>query len=177
VWHIEVIPGLLQTEAYAREVNRGYQQTAQVSPRQMERRLEARLARQQILKRDPPFELSVVLDESALRRRMATNAVMHGQLQRLTEAAQLPNVTLRVLPLQRRNPVITSSFVLLRFGVARDTLLPEVVYVEGLKSNLYFEDDDETYLYQIAFERLLHAALEPKESIELVSHTAADIWV
>jgi transcriptional regulator with XRE-family HTH domain len=176
VWHIEVIPGLLQTAAYAREVNRGYQRTAHVSPRQMERRVEARLERQQILRRDPPFELSVVLDESALRRRMAPNSVMREQLQRLTEVSKLPNVTLRVLPLQRLNPVITGSFVLLRFGAADDTLLPDVVYAERLNSNLFFEDDNETYLYQVAFERLTEIALEPQESIELISGTAEEVW-
>ena len=69
-WNVELVPGLLQTEDYAREVNSGYQGVAAVPPVQMERRLQARLARQQVLNRDPPFELSVVLDESRLKRRI-----------------------------------------------------------------------------------------------------------
>jgi transcriptional regulator with XRE-family HTH domain len=60
-WMVEGVPGLLQTEEYAREVSSGYQRVAAIAPVQMERRLEARLARQQVLNRDPPFELSVVL--------------------------------------------------------------------------------------------------------------------
>jgi len=175
-WHLEVVPGLLQTEDYAREVNRGYQRVAHVPPGQMERRLEARMARQQVLDRDPPFELSVVLDESALRRMVASESVMRGQLQHLVDVAQLPNVTLRVMPLERLYPIVTGSFVLLRFSEAHDTRLPDVVYVEGLIGNLYFEDEVETYLYNIAFEYLIDSALGTAESIELIARTADQTW-
>jgi transcriptional regulator with XRE-family HTH domain len=177
IWHLEVIPGLLQTRDYAREVNRGYQRIAAIPPALMERRLEARLARQQVLTRDPPFELSVVLDESALRRKMASNAIMRSQLAHLIKVAELPNVELRVLPLERLNPIITGSFILLRFGEAHDTGLPDVVYAERLSSNLYFEDQTETYLYQVAFETLSDAALSPQDSTELISRTAQQLWV
>ncbi len=177
IWHVEVIPGLLQTKEYAREVNRGYQRIARIPPAHMERRLEARLARQQILARDPPFELSVVLDESALRRKMADNAVMHAQLMRLIQVAELPNVDLRILPLERLHPIIADSFILLRFGEVHDTRLPDVVYAERLSSNLYFQDETETYLYQVAFEYLVDAALPPQASAELISQTAQQLWV
>ena len=177
IWHVELIPGLLQTKEYAREVNRGYQRIARVPPAYMERRLEARLARQQVLTRDPPLELSVVLDESSLRRRMANNAVMRSQLARLIEVAGLPNVDLRVMPLERLHPIVSDSFILLRFGEVHDTRLPDVVYTERLSSNLYFEDEAETYLYQVAFEYLVDAALSPPESIEVISRTAASLWV
>jgi transcriptional regulator with XRE-family HTH domain len=177
IWHVELIPGLLQTKEYAREVNRGYQRIARVPPAHMERRLEARLARQQILVRDPPFELSVVLDESALRRKMADNAIMHSQLARLIEVAELPNVDLRVMPLERLHPIVSDSFILLRFGEVHDTRLPDVVYTERLSSNLYFEDEAETYLYQVAFEYLVDAALPGQESVELISRTAQQLWV
>lgn len=177
IWHMEVIPGLLQTRDYAREVNRGYQRIAHIPPAHMERRLEARVKRQQVLTRDPPFELSVVLDESALRRRVASNGVMRGQSTRLIEVAELPNVDLRVLPLERLYPIVTGSFVLLRFGEAHDTTLPDVVYAERLSSNLYFEDETETYLYQVAFEYLVDAALPAQESIELISRISTELWV
>jgi transcriptional regulator with XRE-family HTH domain len=177
IWHVELIPGLLQTKEYAREVNRGYQRIARIPPAHMERRLEARLARQQILTRDPPFELSVVLDESALRRKMADNAIMRSQLARLIEVAELPNVDLRVMPLERLHPIVSDSFTLLRFGEVHDTRLPDVVYTERLSSNLYFEDEAETYLYQVAFEYLVDAALPGQESVELISRTAQQLWV
>ena len=177
VWNMEVIPGLLQTRDYAREANRGYQRIAHIPPAHMERRLEARLARQRVLTRDSPLELSVVLDESALQRKMASNAVMRGQLVRLIEVSKLPNVELRVLPLAKVPPIVTGSFVLLRFGEAHDTSLPDVVYAERLSSNLYFEDETETYLYQVAFEHLVDAALPPQESIELITRTSERLWV
>jgi transcriptional regulator with XRE-family HTH domain len=176
IWHVELIPGLLQTKEYAREVNQGFQRIAHVPPAHMERRLEARLARQQILTRDPPFELSVVLDESALRRRMADNAVMRNQLMRLIEVAELPNVDLRVMPLERLHPIVADSFILLRFGEAHDTRLSDVVYTEQLSSNLYFEDETETYLYQVAFEYLVDAALPPQGSVDLIFKTAHQLW-
>lgn len=176
IWHIELIPGLLQTEEYARAANTGYQRVAHIPPGLMERRLQARLARQAILTRDPPFELTVVLDESALRRRMASNSVMRRQLDRLVELAQLPNVTLRILPEDRLNPIVTGSFVFLRFGEAHEVTLPDVVYAERLSSNLFFEDESETYLYQIAFELLSEAALGPADSTELISRTAERLW-
>ena len=81
-WSIEVIPGLLQTEGYARQVNTGYQIVARVPPGEMERRVQARLKRQQLLTREPPLELSVVLDESALLRQLADRPVMRQQLER-----------------------------------------------------------------------------------------------
>lgn len=177
IWHVELIPGLLQTKEYAREVYRGFQRIAHVPPANMERRLEARLARQQVLTRDPPFELSVVLDESALRRKMADDAVMHSQLMRLMEVAELPNLDLRVMPLERLHPIVSDSFILLRFGEAHDTRLPDVVYTERLSSNLVFEDENETYLYQVAFEYLVDAALSPQETTDLISRTADQLWV
>jgi transcriptional regulator with XRE-family HTH domain len=176
-WNVELVPGLLQTADYAREVNSGYQGVAAVPPVQMERRLRARLARQQVLNRDPPFELSVVLDESVLLRQLAEASVMRAQLEWLVEtAARLPNVTLRIRPLGKRYTIMTGSFSLLRFGQARETTMPDVVYSEHLRSNLYFDDATDTYLYSLAFRRLVDESLEPSESLELISQTARRVW-
>ena len=176
-WNVELVPGLLQTEDYAREVNSGYQGVAAVPPVQMERRLRARLARQQVLNRDPPFELSVVLDESVLLRQLAEASVMRAQLEWLVEtAARLPNVTLRIRQLGKRYTIMTGSFSLLRFGQARETTMPDVVYSEHLRSNLYFDDATDTYLYSLAFRRLVDESLEPSESLELISQTARRVW-
>jgi hypothetical protein len=176
IWHLEVIPGLLQTKEYAREANKGYQSIARVPPTQMERRLEARMRRQQVLSRDPPLELSVVLDESALRRKMASNAVMNAQLERLVEVAAYPHVTLHVKPLAAIYPIVTASFVLLGFGMAHETTMPDVVYAERLSSNLYFEDETETFHYRVAFDQLLESALDPADSLELISQVAREAW-
>jgi transcriptional regulator with XRE-family HTH domain len=175
-WNVELVPGLLQTEDYAREVNSGYQGVAAVPPVQMERRLQARLARQQVLNRDPPFELSVVLDESVLLRKLAEASVMRAQLEWLVETARLPNVTLRIRQLGKRYTIMTGSFSLLRFGQARETAMPDVVYSEHLRNNLYFDDATDTYLYSLAFRRLVEESLEPSESLELISQAAQRVW-
>jgi Domain of unknown function (DUF5753) len=142
----------------------------------MERRLEARLARQQVLNRDPPFELSVVLDESVLLRQLADVSVMRAQLEWLVETAQLPHLTLRIRPLGKRYAIMTGSFYLLRFGQARETTMPDVVYSEHLRSNLYFEDATDTYLYSLTFTRLVEESLDPSESLGLISDIARSVW-
>ena len=175
-WNVELVPGLLQTAEYARQVNSGYQGVAAIPPVQMERRLEAWLARQQVLNRDPPFELLVVLDESVLLRKLAETSVMRAQLEWLMETSRLPNVTLRVRRLGEHYTIMTGSFSLLRFGQARETTMPDVVYSEHLRSNLYIEDVTDTYLYSLAFTRLAEESLEPAESLKLISRTARDVW-
>jgi transcriptional regulator with XRE-family HTH domain len=175
-WHAEVVPGLLQTQAYAREVLRGFQKVAIVTPRQIERRLQARLERQQLLLREPPPELHIVLDESVLLRRLGDNATMDAQLRRMVEVSQLPNVTLQVLPLDRHHPLTLGSFVLLTFGDERRATLHDVVSTEHLTSEQNLEDEADTYTYGLAFDSLTEVSLGPDESRELIVQTAQRIW-
>ena len=172
-WSIEVIPGLLQTEGYARQVNTGYQIVARVPPGEMERRVQARLKRQQLLTREPPLELSVVLDESALLRQLADRPVMRQQLERLVEVGQLPNVSLRVFP----GPPVSHSYNLFAPCASRRprTMIPDIVYTEHLRSNLYFEDESDTYQYRLAFDLLHGQSLGPSESLEVISEAARRI--
>ena len=85
IWHVEVAPGLLQTEAYARHIISGYNQIEPVAPGMIERLVRIRMQRQQVLKRDPATQLSVVLDESVLNRRIGDDRVMYEQLMRLVD--------------------------------------------------------------------------------------------
>jgi hypothetical protein len=170
------VPGLLQTEEYARQVNSGYRRIAAMPPSKMERRIQARLLRQQVLTRDRPLELSVVIDESALLRELADPPVMRAQLERLVEASQMPNVTVRVLPMRGAHPVIIGSFVVLEFGEARETTLPDVVYTEHLRGGLYFEEETDTYQYRESYLRFLEASLSPADSAELISDVARRVW-
>ncbi|MQA87622.1 MAG: helix-turn-helix domain-containing protein [Streptosporangiales bacterium] len=174
-WQPHVVPGLLQTEDYARQVIRLAQSTATVPPREIERRVETRLARQQVLNRDPPLTLSVVLDESVLLRRFGDNSVMRGQFDRLVEAAQLPNVTLQVLRLDGSHPVITQNFVLLQFPRVHEIVLHDIVHIEHMDAVLYVEEEVATYRYRLAFERLVAAALTSAESLELISKVARGV--
>jgi transcriptional regulator with XRE-family HTH domain len=174
IWQVEVIPGLLQTEAYARQVLHDFQShlDPMLPPTLIERRVEARHRHQQILTRDEPVQLSVVLDGSALLRHIADKRVMRSQLEHLIVISQLPNVTLRVFPLETRYPVITPSFELLEFGRAFETTLHDVVSTEHLQSTLYFEGEADTHQYRLAFNALASAALDPEQSRELISATA-----
>ena len=176
-WHLEVIPGLLQTEAYARQVNQKGFSLDLVPPRQVERSVQARLKRQELLHKDPPLELLAVLDESVLRRRIASPDVMRRQLHHLIEVAKWPNVTLRVLPLNGEIPIIMNSFDLMQFGDGRSELeasLPDVVFTEHLRSTLYFEGEADTYQYRLVFERLIENSLGTDDSLEMITAIAAD---
>ncbi len=97
---------------------------------------------------------------------------MRAQLERLAAASQRPNVKVQVLPLRGGHPLIIGSFVVLEFGEARETTLPDVVYTEHLSSGLYFEGESDTYQYKESYQRLAEAALSPADSAELISDIA-----
>lgn len=177
MWQVDLIPGLLQTEEYARQVIRGgYQIGIPLLPSQIDQRVEVRLRRQNILTRDNPMEYSVVLDESVLLRRNTDIPVMRTQLAHVLDVSELPNVTVRIFPLQTLHPVVTSSFLLLKFGRAHDTELNDVVSTEQLQSNLHFEGEADTHQYRRAFQALSDVALDPEQSRELILRTSQQVW-
>src|SRR5690349_21386195 len=98
IWHVDVVTGLLQTEAYARHIISSYSRVEPVAPGMIGRMVRVRMRRQQVLNREG-LQLSVVLDESVLKRRIGDESVMYEQLQRLAREAERPNLTLRILPL------------------------------------------------------------------------------
>jgi transcriptional regulator with XRE-family HTH domain len=176
IWHVEVVSGLLQTEAYARHIISSYNQVEPIAPGMIERLVKIRMQRQQVLTREPPLQLSVVLDESILRRRIGTPAVMYEQLQRLVKEADRPNVTLRILPLATQHTVIGESFVIFRFGPDNDAILQDVVSAEHLRNDFSVEGELETYLHRIAFQMLVSASLDAASSRALILETAESYW-
>jgi hypothetical protein len=176
IWHVEVVSGLLQTEAYARHIIRSYNQVEPIAPGLIERLVKVRMQRQQVLTREPPVELSIVLDESVLRRRIGNREVMNEQLKRLVEVSDRPNVTLRILPLETLHTVFSESFVIFRFGQDSDAILQDVVSAEHLKTDFSVEGERETYLHRIAFRMLSDSALDPAASRELILKTADSYW-
>lgn len=176
IWHVEVVPGLLQTEAYARHIIGSYNQVEPIAPGMIERLVRVRMQRQQVLDRDSGLQLSVVLDESLLKRRVGTDAVMYQQLMQLVRAADRPNVTLQILPLDVQHSVFGESFVIFRFGPDNDAILQDVVSAEHLKNDFSVEGERETYLHRIAFQMLLGAALDPGASRALILETAEGCW-
>jgi transcriptional regulator with XRE-family HTH domain len=175
-WQINVVPGLLQTEQYAREVLSGYQETATISPRAIERRVETRLIRQQLLARDEPLEYVALLDESVLHRQRGDQSVMLAQLQRLADVAALPNVTIRVMPLKSNHGLAVDSFSIFQFGSAHETMLHDVVGLEHLSDQFYVEGDTDTHQFRLAFSHLAQECISPSESRELILTTSRQVW-
>jgi transcriptional regulator with XRE-family HTH domain len=176
IWHVEVVAGLLQTEAYARHIISSYNRVEPVAPGMIERLVRVRMRRQQVLDRKPELQLSVVLDESILRRRIGDERVMHEQLQRLVHDADRPNVTLQILPLDAQHNVTLESFVLFRFGPENNAMLQDVVSAEHLRAAFSVEGERDTYLHRIAFQMLADEALGPASSRELILETAESHW-
>jgi len=175
-WHIEVIPGLLQTEEYARQVNSKGYSLAPVPPSLIDRSVKVRMKRQERLTQDPPLELLTVLDEAVLRRRIGDPSVMRNQLDHLIAVAQLPNVSLRVLRLGDESPIVMGSFDLLRFG-DQGAIMPDVVYMEHFRATLHFQGEADTHQYQIVFKRLQEGALGKSESLDFIKQIARQTWI
>jgi transcriptional regulator with XRE-family HTH domain len=176
VWHVDVVTGLLQTEAYARHIIGSYSQVEPVAPGMIERLVRVRMRRQQVLDREPALKLSVVLDESVLTRRVGSDLVMYEQLQRLAREADRPNLTLQILPLNGQHTVFGESFVIFSFGPDDDAALRDVVSAEHLRNDFSLEDERETYLHKIAFRMLANTSLDPASSKALILDTAETHW-
>jgi hypothetical protein len=172
------VPGLLQTEQYARNILSGYNQVVPISPLAIQRRLETRLIRQQLLTRDEPLQLVSLLDEAVLLRQHGGegSAVMRAQLQRLADTVRLQsNVTIQVLPLNKSRLAV-DSFGILEFGNAEAATLHDVVSIENLNSELYVEGDTDTHQFRLAFDHLAGECLSPSDSRELILATARQAW-
>jgi transcriptional regulator with XRE-family HTH domain len=160
-----VIPGLLQTADYARAMHEVVVQP-KLSPERIDELVAVRLTRQELLRRDPPVPISVVIDEAALHRVVGGVATMRGQLTRLIEVATLPNVTIRIIPYAAgAHAAMDSTFRILEFGGPAST----VVYVEGLVGFMYMERPSDVAKYEEVFERLSDISLTPQESIEHIT--------
>jgi transcriptional regulator with XRE-family HTH domain len=164
----QFVPGLFQTEAYARAVTRLGHQTA--SAQEIERRVGLRVKRQELLARRQPPRVWAVMDEAVLRRPIGGAAVMRTQLGELTRAARVPNVTLQVVPFARGGHAAASgSFSILRFE-ERD--LPDVVYMEQLTSAVYLDQRPDVEHYLEVVDQLSGEALTPADTIRFIEQIA-----
>ncbi|KES08315.1 DNA-binding protein [Streptomyces toyocaensis] len=166
-FEIQYVPGLLQTAAYTRAVVERGLPNAPAS--EVQRRVELRMRRAELLRRDGAPQLWAVIDESVLLRVLGSPAVMREQLEHLVTMAERANVTLQIVPLDVTNasaPAIPVTY--LRFGGLD---LPDVVYLEHIRSANFLEDLDETEEYRIALDRLADEALKPRDSVELLRAT------
>jgi hypothetical protein len=159
-WEAQVVPGLLQTDEYARAV---IEVGADVEdPGTLHRRLDLRMARQRVLTRDPPTALEIIVDEAVLYREVGGPAVLRRQLARLVEDSLRPGLVLLVLPFSAgAHAGQTESFMVLEFEPG--TRSP-VVHIEGLTGGLFRVKASEVEVYREALDDLRERALSPEQS-------------
>ncbi len=153
-------PGAAPDHAYARAITRAA--VAGLPDEQVDALVEVRLARQDVLRAEPPLRLSVVLDEAVLRRSVGGPQVFAQQLARLREVTRLPQVRLQVLPFSSGEHVgLIGPFVILSFPTIADL---DLVVLDHLTSSLYLERKEDLQAYVEAFNSLQEQALSPEES-------------
>ncbi|MEU9833065.1 helix-turn-helix transcriptional regulator [Streptosporangium sp. NPDC048047] len=161
--------GLFQTEEYARAVIEAAESGAE--KHQIERWVELRMTRQEILKDEDPPRLSVIIDEAVLRREVGGPECMVNQLHHLIEHASQPNIEIRVLPFSAgAHASPTGAFRILQM---KDPY-PEVAYVETPKGAVYVESPD-TERFMLTYDDLRKLTLAPEDSAELISALAEEM--
>jgi transcriptional regulator with XRE-family HTH domain len=163
------VPGLLQTEDYARALFE-----AAVTPRtkeNLENEIEVRMIRQRRLTDDDnPLELVAIVDESVLHRPVGGPEVMRAQLARLIQAAALDRVTFQVLPIRTgARPALSAVFTILSFG---ELGMPDLVYLEHSMGSIQLEKEADIATATMVFDRLRSLALSPADSVALVREVA-----
>ena len=170
-YEVQFVPGLLQTEDYAREVvllGHGH-----ASPREIEHRVELRVSRQKLLTRIEPPRFWAVVDEAVLRRQIGGPEVMRPQLEHMLKAIELPNVRIQIIPFALGGHAAAGgAFSILRFP---DVELPDVVYIEQLTSALYLDKRDDVDQYTASMENLCVQAEPPHRTVEILREYIAEI--
>ncbi|WP_425413134.1 helix-turn-helix domain-containing protein [Micromonospora matsumotoense] len=171
-YEVQLVPGLLQTPEYARAVVLLGHRGAAVE--EVDRRVELRVQRQQVLHRADPPQLWAVIDEAALRRPIGGPQVMRGQLTALIEATRSPHIRLQVIPFDAGGHAAAGgAFTILRFG---DDDLPDIVYIEQLTSALYLDKREDLDYYAAAMERLCVEATPPERTPEVLTRLRDELY-
>jgi transcriptional regulator with XRE-family HTH domain len=165
-----VIPVLLQTEDYMRVSSN--QLTPAMSDSEVDTLIEVRLKRQELLRRSAAPQFFFVVDEAVVRRDVGGKAVMHPLLQRLIDTAELPNVTIEVIPFTAGLlPGLQTPFVIHEFSDGADD---DVLYLEYPRVDLLSRDDpDEILNFREDFERLRRASLGPGGTVDFLRRMIA----
>ncbi|HEY6278358.1 MAG TPA: helix-turn-helix transcriptional regulator [Streptosporangiaceae bacterium] len=170
-WNYEslFVPGLLQTEAYARAVIRAGLPAA--GRDEIEGRVKVRIERQEVLHGVTPLELWGIVDEAAVRRRVGGAAVMRAQLRLLLDATELPHVTFQVIPFAAgAHAGMPGSFVYMQFA---EKTISDVVYIDHMAGELFLEEEMDVRRYKLVFEHLRAVAASPDASRSLLADLAA----
>jgi hypothetical protein len=164
-----VMPGLLQTADYAREIVLGTARTDDTTPADIELMVAGRVLRQRLLENENAPHYTAVIDEGVLRRVVGSPAIMVAQLRHLLQASQLPSVDLRVVSFDAGPlPSGNNKFVILRFDSQE---LPTVVFIEALHDERYLDRPPDVKVYTQAFAALIRMALSAEETRELMRAT------
>jgi transcriptional regulator with XRE-family HTH domain len=168
-YEVQFVPGLLQTQDYARAVTL----LAYSNPKEIDRRVGLRMARQARLSGAEPVGLVMVLDEAALRRPIGGPSVMRAQLRHLIEMSQQTNVTIQVLPFKAGGHAAAGgAFSVLHFA---ESDLSDIVYLEQLATAQYLEKPDMVSKYLAVMERLRLEAATPADSLNRLQTILSDI--
>jgi transcriptional regulator with XRE-family HTH domain len=171
VYEVQFVPGLLQTEEYARAII--MQGAPGVDPDEVERRVGLRMGRQKLLTRENPPRYWVIMDEAALRRPMGGRDVHVAQIERLIDLVGEPNITLQVMPFKYGGHAADGgAFTIMRFP---ETDLPDVVYMEYLTGAHYIDKPEEVERYAAVMERLSVAGTSPDRTREILSGMLKEI--
>jgi transcriptional regulator with XRE-family HTH domain len=158
------VHGLLHTADYARANHES--SMPRLNPEQVDRQIEAKLARQSILTRADPPSFAVVLDEAALHRMVGGRRVMAGQLAKILDISALPNVTVQILPFALgAHPALESNFTILQLPDPS----PGVVFAEGMIGSTYLDRPEDLKRYHDVFHELQSIALNPKDAGDLIA--------
>ncbi|MCX2731141.1 helix-turn-helix transcriptional regulator [Saccharopolyspora sp. NFXS83] len=170
-WESEAVPGLLQTAEYAYAITRST--LIRANEPEIGRRVELRMQRQDRITGSQPLDLWAVIGETALRRGVGGSAVLRRQLEHLLTLAELPNVTLQVMPLDAgAHPAQAGPFVILRYSNHVD---PDVVYLETHVGGLYLERDNELSKYVTMMDHLRAHAIDPEGSIQVIHERIGEL--
>ena len=169
-FELAMIPGLLQTEDYARALIRGLMA---YDAAEIERRVEVRMTRQKLLTREDRPQLWAIMDEAAIRRVVGGRAIMRAQLLHLAHATELGGTTIQVVPYGAGpHPGQAGPFIILGFAEPTE---PEVVYMETIGGNLYVDKPEEVRLCTTAFDQLRAVALSPSQSRAMLQAIAGEL--
>ena len=165
VYEVQFVPGLLQTEEYARAVVT--QGLPGLSPDEVDNRVNVRLGRQRLFGKENAPRLWAIVDEAALRRPMGGRDVLAGQVKRLMEAVNEPNITLQVMPFKYGgHGAEGGAFTIMRFPEAD---LPDMVYMEYLTGAHYIDKPEEVEVYAAVMERLSVAGTSPEKTRDILA--------
>jgi hypothetical protein len=165
VYEVQFVPGLLQTPGYARATI--LQGSPGLDPVEVERRVQLRLGRQELLSRENPPRFWVIVDEAALRRPMGGRDVHIAQIERLMDVVGESNITLQVMPFKYGGHAAEGgAFTIMRFP---ETDLPDIVYMEYLTGAHYIDKPEEVERYAAVMERLSVAGTSPDRTREILA--------